>query len=233
NPYYTESYPVGGDVYVDYSQPIACDEPVSTTEVAVADATTAEPPSPAIKAFDSARQAFYKGDYASALAFTNKALTSLPNDPIIHEFRSLVLFAQRKYADAAAGLYSVLSVGPGWDWTTLSSLYPSVDTYTKQLRNLESYVKDKPKESDARFVLAYHDLTMGKKEASIDQLQQLKTLLPNDHLIKELLLTVGGNEALGSPTPTPAAKPDEAPAIAAADLVGNWSSKGENSSKFA
>jgi len=59
------------------------------------------------------------------------------------------LFAQANYKEAAAGLYSVLSAGPGWDWTTLSSLYPSVDTYTAQLRTLEKTVKQNPKASDA------------------------------------------------------------------------------------
>ena len=29
NPYYTESYPVGGDVYIDYSQPIVLEQPVA------------------------------------------------------------------------------------------------------------------------------------------------------------------------------------------------------------
>jgi hypothetical protein len=33
----------------------------------------------------------------------------------------------------------VLSVGPGWDWTTLIGLYPSIDVYTTQLRALEDF----------------------------------------------------------------------------------------------
>ena len=48
----------------------------------------------------------------------------------LHEFLALVFFAQGKYDQAAAPLYAVLSVGPGWDWTTLSGMYPDVDTYT-------------------------------------------------------------------------------------------------------
>ena len=69
------------------------------------------------------------------------------------------MFAQGKYKEAAAGLYSVLSVGPGWDWTTMCSLYPNVEVYTKQLRALEAAVKQNPQANDARFVLAYHYLT--------------------------------------------------------------------------
>ncbi len=140
NPYYTESYPVGGDVVIDYSQPIVIEsaaivESAPVVETAAVGVTEGAP-APGITDFDAARDAFYRGDYAAALASTNKALAAMPNDPIIHEFRALVMFAQGKYQEAAAGLYSVMSVGPGWDWTTLSSLYPSVDTYTKQLRAL-------------------------------------------------------------------------------------------------
>ena len=40
----------------------------------------------------------------------------------------LVLFAQGKYEQAAAPLYSVLSVGPGWDWTTLIGNYSDANS---------------------------------------------------------------------------------------------------------
>src|SRR5262249_54567464 len=154
------------------------------------------PPAPGMADFDAARQAFYQGDYAGALASTNKALAAMPSDPIIHEFRALVMFAQGKYKDAAAGLYSVLSVGPGWDWTTLSSLYPNTDVYTKQLRALETYVTQNPQASDAHFVLAYHYLTTGAKEAAAKQYQAIYKQTPQDNLVKQLLLMTGGPEAL-------------------------------------
>ena len=40
------------------------------------------------------------------------------------------LFALGQYDEAAVPMYTVLSNGPGWDWTTLAGLYPSVDVYT-------------------------------------------------------------------------------------------------------
>ena len=46
-------------------------------------------------------------------------------------------------------MYAVLSVGPGWDWTTLISLYPNVDVYTAQLRALEDYCKANPQSASA------------------------------------------------------------------------------------
>lgn len=228
NPYYTESYPVGGGTYVDYSQPIAIDN----SAAAQAPAAAANAPAPGMADFDAARQAFYQGDYAGALAATNKALAAMPNDPIIHEFRALVMFAQAKYKEAAAGLYSVLSVGPGWDWTTLSSLYPNVDSYTKQLRALEAYVKQNPQAADARFVLAYHYMTMGNKDAAAKQYQALYKQTPQDNLIKQLALMTGGEQALGV-APAAAQPPQPAaPAVAAADFVGKWNAT-QGNAKFA
>ena len=51
--------------------------------------------------FDQARDAFKNGDYTSALSLADQALVQLPNDPALHEFRSLVLFALQRYEEAA------------------------------------------------------------------------------------------------------------------------------------
>lgn len=83
---------------------------------------------------DQARNAFYSGDYARALSSLDAALSKTPSDVVLHEFRALCLFALHKYKEAAGTLYAVLSVGPGWDWTTMSGLYSNVDVYTEQLR---------------------------------------------------------------------------------------------------
>jgi uncharacterized protein (TIGR03066 family) len=224
NPFYTESYPVSDDVVLDYSQPIAVES--SYTSVAPSELSTPAPSSDVSTAgmtdFEAAKQSFYRGDVAAALASTNKALAALPGDPIIHEFRALVLFAQGKYQESAAGLYSVLSVGPGWDWTTMSSLYPKVDVYTKQLRALEAYVKQHPDAADGRFVLAYHYLTTGSKDAAVAQLKKLHKELPQDRVIKELLVMTAGPEALGTAPPAAETAAAEVPKIDAADLVGDW-----------
>ena len=92
-------------------------------EAAPPDATNGPPPE-AIQAFDAARDAFKSNDYPRALRDVDKAIKFLPSDTTLHEFRALVLFAQGKYRDAAAGAYAVLSVGPGWTWETVASYIP-------------------------------------------------------------------------------------------------------------
>jgi uncharacterized protein (TIGR03066 family) len=223
NPYYTEPYAVGDGTVLDYSQPI---EPPAEA------AAPSDAPAPGMSDFDAARQAFYQGDYAGAMASTNKALATLPNDPIIHEFRALILFGQGKYQEAAATLYSVLAVGPGWDWTTLSSLYADPNVYTKQLRAAEAELKKRPEATDINFVLAYHYLTMGSKDAATRRLKVLYKQMPEDRVVKELLLMTAGPEAIGAPTSTPEpATPG--PGVSAEQLVGKWSATGEAKTRFA
>src|SRR5262249_26235778 len=137
--------------YSDYGNPYCTDEmpavysePIIATpiEAAPVDATAAaQPPTAppdAVTKFDQARAAFYEGKYDEALKLTDSAITQMPKDAVLHEFRSLVLFALQRYAESAATIHPVLDVGPGWDWKTLSSLYPNVDVYTGQLRALEA-----------------------------------------------------------------------------------------------
>jgi tetratricopeptide (TPR) repeat protein len=157
---------------------------------------TTEPPPPdnkdetvanANKQFDAAREAFKAGDYPKAQTLVEKAIELLPSDATLHEFRALTLFAQGRYKDAAATLYAVLAAGPGWNWDTMRTLYPDEDTYTRQLRALEEDIRKHPKSGEARFVLAYQYLVLGRKDAAVKQLQEVVRLQPEDKLSAALL----------------------------------------------
>jgi hypothetical protein len=201
-------------VSYDYSRPIDAQAP--PPEPAVAD--------PALAKFEDGRAAFKAGDYLTALQRTDEAIQTLPNDATLHEFRSLVLFALQKYEQAAVPLYAVLSVGPGWDWTTLAGLYPRADVYTQQLRALEQYTRANAKSSGARFVLAYHYLTQGNNEAAAEQFRQVQALAPGDTLSAQLL------KQLSPPSEAPAATPAPSPAtppspVREGTLAGTWAAK--------
>ncbi len=136
NPYCTEVIVVE-NTPIDYSRPIVVAAPAAQMSVASADTSAAQ--AQAAQYLDAARSAFTRGDYQTAMTQANLAIARRPNDALPHEFRALVLFATRQYKPAAAAIYAVLSVGPGWDWPTLISLYPNPDVYTAQLRALEQY----------------------------------------------------------------------------------------------
>ncbi|WZO98883.1 hypothetical protein EP7_000474 [Isosphaeraceae bacterium EP7] len=179
----------------DYSQPIDASGPPPDSTVS----------DPSLQTFDAARQSFYDGDYSQALAQTDQALAKMPNDPTMHEFRALVLFALGQYEQAASTLYAVLAVGPGWDWTTLIGLYPDVDVYTKQLRALEAVTKQDASSASPRFVLAYHYLVAGFKDAAIDQYKAVVALKPTDQLSASLLKQL--QAAVAAPATTDAGQP--------------------------
>jgi tetratricopeptide (TPR) repeat protein len=220
NPYYDAYY--GGGAAVA-AAPYNYGQPIDTT-AAPADESTV---SPAMALFDAGRTSFQQGNVADALARSDEALAKLPGDTTLHEFRALCLFALGRYDEAAAGLYAVLSVGPGWDWATLVGLYPGVDVYTTQLRALESYCREHRDSASARFVLAYHYLTQGHAEAAVGILRDVVALRPGDGLSARLLkqLDPPKEATAATPAPTPAAAPDDTTPPAGASLAGTWNSQ--------
>jgi len=175
-------------------------------------------------AFDQARDAFKSGDYAKALTLADQAVKAVAGDSAIHEFRGQVLIALGKYDDAAAALYGVLSVGPGWDWTTLISLYPDVETYTAQLRALEQSVRRDPESAAPRFVLAYLYLTEGQNSAAEGQLKAITQLQPGDRVSAQLLesLSKTAAAATGANPPADAEAKAATPPAKEGKLEGTW-----------
>jgi tetratricopeptide (TPR) repeat protein len=246
NPYYGAGGGGYGGGGYNYSQPI---QVASNGN----DSQTEDPN------FQAALAQFKAGDYQGALKLVDTAIKAHPNDAVMHEFRALALFALQDYAQAAATIYSVLAVGPGWDWPTLVSLYSDVSVYTAQLRALEDAVRSNPDKADFRFLLAYHYLTEGHRDAAATQLKQVVRLMPSDRLASELLSMVSGQTGGANPAPTtPAAiannpsnnangpapsqaiqgqpaQPQENPnlkPIDAAVIVGKWHATREDGSNF-
>lgn len=201
----------------DYSQPL-------DTTAAAPEQTTAS--DAANTKFNDARTAFMANDYTKALSLADSAIAGLPNDTSLHEFRALCLFALGRYNEAAAPLYSVLSIGPGWDWTTMVELYPSVDVYTKQLRALEDHRNANPNSAADRFVLAYHYLTQGHTDAAAREFAVAAKLQPTDTLAAQLAASLDKKDGAAAPAD---AKPPEPPALKpmpqGATLAGTWTAK--------
>ena len=200
----------------------------------------AEPPAqpsagdPQAQLIDPARRAFAEGDYRRALDLVDQAIAQQPADSVLHEFRSLILFATGQYKAAAESAYAVLSVGPGWDWTTLSGFYPDGSVYTQQLRNLEAYCETHPTAADARFLLAYHYLICGHADAAVEPLQELVRLNPKDRLADQLLTSLTAPQEAEPPVvsattevsqPAVAATTEASQPVEASALVGNWKAR--------
>jgi len=180
--------------------------------------------------FLAARDTFKAGHFARALSLTELALQPYPNDPVLHEFRALCLFALGRYDEAAAVLYAVLTAGPGWDWATMIGLYSDVDTYTSQLRALEAAIKGSTAVASKRFVLAYHYMVQDYLEQARQQFERVVKLEPKDELAAQF------TKVLTAPSEAPTAAatgPDRAtdtaevhePSPPPAALLGTWKAK--------
>jgi hypothetical protein len=82
-------------------------------------------------------------------------------------------------------------------------LYPDVETYIKQLRDLEDNVRQNPNDAAGRFLLAYHYMVQGHKDAAATEFQNVVKIEPNDRL------SVRFATALGATVPEPPKLPAE------------------------
>jgi tetratricopeptide (TPR) repeat protein len=227
NPYYEEE-----SMPAYYSEPVIT-MPVEAAQQPAAEAPAALPPgvsAEAVTKFDQARDAFYQGRYDEALKLTDAAVAEMPRDAVLHEFRSLVLFALQRYPESAAAIHAVLDVGPGWDWKTLSSLYPNVDAYTNQLRALEDTRDRDPKVAYVRFLLGYHYLSDGYPDAALTEFQRAAKLQPRDTVSAKLVATLSPRDAKATaPLPTGAAAPKAVPPDS---ILGAWTAQGPGSARY-
>lgn len=185
NPYYDWNSRVPS--YLNYGQPITSSNIIYDNNGYVPQVLGGISRDQALRTFADARASFRVGNLAAAQQQVELALASIPGDTTLHEFRALVLFARGDYDSAAATLYAVLSSGPGWDWTTMIGLYPSLHVYTAQLRNLETRVRQNPRLASARFVLAYHYLAAGHIDAAAQLYREIILANPQDSLSAQLL----------------------------------------------
>jgi tetratricopeptide (TPR) repeat protein len=136
--------------------------------------------------FEEARQAFRNGDYRGALKLAQHAAVEDPRDPAVHELMSLALFALKDYRGAALEAHTALKLGPPIDWPTLYAYYGNADTYTSQLRALESFVRENPKTKEGHFLLAYQYIMMGSKDTAKTELAKNVEQNPTDDLADRL-----------------------------------------------
>jgi tetratricopeptide (TPR) repeat protein len=209
--------------------PVNYTQPLDTAAAPPDQATMTQ----ATSTFDQARAAFRSGDYPTALQAVQQALGQSPNDTTMNEFLGLVLFAQGQYDKAAAPLYAVLSVGPGWDWTTLIGNYGDASVYTEQQRALETFVKANPQSAAGLFVLAYHYICQGHNDIAAGLLSDVVKLMPSDTLSKQLIarLVPPAASGAGEPAATVATAATEPAPFDAGKLTGTWTASAPQDAK--
>jgi hypothetical protein len=245
NPYWMG--PMPGVTYINYAQPVVVAAPPPVQPAAApmpanaplpgySPTPYAPPPANAptpgqsqgLSILANAQALFRQGQYQAALNEANRAAASLPNDSLVHEFRALCLFALRDYQQAAAAVHAIVSVGPGWNWATVSNLYGTPTAYADQLRALERYCEDQPNAAAPRFLLAYHYLLAEHNTEAATVLEDVVRLEPKDQLAAQLLkgLRTPGDKS------TPVTPPKPAGPVDRERLLGHWRANRTDGSEF-
>src|SRR5262249_900094 len=133
--------------------------------------------------------------------------------------RALALFALKRYEEAGATAYAVLTAGPGWNWATMVGHYPDVDTYNNQLRGLEAEVRQNPNDPARRFLLAYPYMVQGHNDAAANEFQIVAKLEPKDQLSARFAAALGAAAPQPPKVPAQLAQAEGAGAARPLDLA--------------
>jgi tetratricopeptide (TPR) repeat protein len=188
NPYYIYvPYPSDNPYLLTVSRGLDYSLPLPVPTDSQAERIDAAKVSAAMACLNRALADFNAGLYANATTEMDRAVTLLPGDRSMQEFRALTLFARGEYDQAASAIYAVLAAGPGWNWETMSGLYPDVPSYTAHLRKLEAHLRTHPDDGSAHFMLAYHYLVLNQLDAAVGELRMAAKLSPRDKVSPALL----------------------------------------------
>lgn len=161
-----------------------------------------------------AKQMLKSRDYDAAQKGVTAALAREPKNSALMQLKSLISFAQSDYQTSAAMAYSALTLGRSLDWNAIQQLYPSANEYTLQYRLLSATAKDKPDQPHLQFLLAYHHLMLGHKDAGRTALLAAQEKLPQDKLIPLLLSQLPAEtKAVATPVPETLAADEPAPPV--------------------
>lgn len=135
--------------------------------------------------------AFWDGNYASAIDDWMQVLAAGPRNPVLVLMLGQAYFAAGNYQEAAAMTREGMQALPQDRWGVVISnrkeLYANPHAYASQLQQLESAVKENPKDSAQRFLLAYHYASLGYPQPAVTQLHQVVELDPRDETAIQLL----------------------------------------------
>jgi hypothetical protein len=204
--YYGGGWPDYTTAVTVYSNPevVMQTEPVAPPETPAPAPTDAPDTTLGEQFATRARESFRAGDYRDALRLANHAAIESPRDAGGHELMSLALFALKEYRGAAIEAHAAVSLGRISDWPAVYAYYQDAEKYTEQFRALEKHVAENPKSPEGRFLLGYHCVVTGNKEAARKNLTEAVQLVPKDEVAKQLLQRVAAPAS--EPIPPPPAE---------------------------
>ncbi|HEV3415261.1 MAG TPA: hypothetical protein VG056_00530 [Pirellulales bacterium] len=150
---------------------------------------------------DEAITDFQNGNYREAQRLAGHAIVDDPQNAEAHALICLTAFATGNYQVAAAEAHAVASIRGVPSWGQIYGFYNDVDRFTSQLRPLEKFVREHPKDASGQFLVGFLYMAIGHRAEAQEHLAQVVDQMPKDRIAQNLLGEVGGQ------VPTTASRP--------------------------
>ena len=141
---------------------------------------------------EQAKAAFRQGQYRDATHLAAHAAVDEPKSSNVHLLLVLSMFASGQYRGAAMEAHSVVLLGKTPEWNTVYDFYGDVEPYTNQVRALEKYTGEKPKQPEGHFLLGFLYMVGGYRDSAKKEFLAALKLTPRDRVAAQLLKSQGG-----------------------------------------
>jgi tetratricopeptide (TPR) repeat protein len=197
--YVTNNY----NYYGDTAPPVEPEPPSEPKREGAAQPAPAPPSTPVLSEVELRLKEgdyyFKKGDYAKAVESFKKAVDAEPQAAAPRFALGEALFATGDYHYAAFSIRKGLELNPDWVRAKLDrrEYYRSLEDYQAHLKKLEDYVRERPYDGSALFVLAYNRYFSDQKTEARELFQRVREVERQD-AASELFL-----KELDAPAPAP------------------------------
>lgn len=110
-------------------------------------------------AIDQSLRSLREGDYARSARWIEAVAADRPRDGDVRQLASLVLLGEGRVDEAAEAAKAGLKHSPAWDRARLGNVHPNYDDLLQSLRN---QAQQNPTDGKIIFLLAYHELMLGR-----------------------------------------------------------------------
>lgn len=130
-------------------------------------------------AIDEALKSLREGDFARAARWMEPVAADLPKDADVRQLESLALLGAERFDEAAEAEKAALKLAAPWDRSRLMTVLPGCESLEAMLR---AEAQRDPADGKVLFLLACHELMLGRHEEAVRMLDLAAEQLPQGWL---------------------------------------------------
>lgn len=126
-------------------------------------------------AIDEAVKSLREADFARAARWVEAVAADLPKDGDVRQLESLALVGEGRFDEAAEAAKTALKATAPWDKARLMTVLPTFESLSGMLR---AEARRNPADGKLLFLLAYHELMLGRQDEAARLLDLAAEQLP-------------------------------------------------------